>query len=58
MPVTRKNFDPAELDIRRVGGVPVYSHAVSVEGTRQIFISGQLGRDSAGRVVGTGDMRA
>jgi 2-iminobutanoate/2-iminopropanoate deaminase len=58
MAVTRKNFDPAELVVRRVGGVPVYSHAVSVAGTRQIFIAGQLGRDAAGRVVGKGDMRA
>lgn len=58
MAVTRENFDSAELEVRRVGGVPVYSHAVSVAGgTRQIFIAGQLGRDAEGRVVGKGDMR-
>jgi 2-iminobutanoate/2-iminopropanoate deaminase len=57
MAVRRENFDPAELDVRRVGGIPVYSHAVSVEGTRQIFVAGQLGRDAAGNVVGKGDMR-
>jgi enamine deaminase RidA (YjgF/YER057c/UK114 family) len=58
MAVERKNYDPPGLDVRRVDGVPVYSHAVSVSGgTRQIFIAGQLGRDAAGGVVGKGDMR-
>lgn len=58
MAVQRDNFDPAELDVRRVDGVAVYSHAVSVAGgARQIFIAGQLGRDADGRVIGKGDMR-
>jgi enamine deaminase RidA (YjgF/YER057c/UK114 family) len=57
MAAKRGNFCPDELEVRRVDGVPVYSHAVSVEGRRQIFVAGQLGRDAAGRVVGKGDMR-
>ncbi len=57
MAAKRENFHPDELNVRRVGGVPVYSHVVSVEGSRQIFIAGQLGRDAAGNVVGQGDMR-
>jgi enamine deaminase RidA (YjgF/YER057c/UK114 family) len=31
---------------------------VTVEGTRTIYVSGQLARDRAGNVVGKGDMRA
>jgi 2-iminobutanoate/2-iminopropanoate deaminase len=58
MAVTRDCFVPAELEVRRVDGVPVYSHAVSVSGgTRTIHIAGQLGRDATGAVVGKGDMR-
>lgn len=57
MAVERANFAPPELEVRRVEGVPVYSHAVSVVGTRQIFIAGQLGRDAEGKVIGKGDMR-
>jgi enamine deaminase RidA (YjgF/YER057c/UK114 family) len=58
MAVTRDNYDPAELDVRRVDGVPVYAHAVSVAGgARTIYIAGQLGRDAQGKVVGKGDMR-
>jgi enamine deaminase RidA (YjgF/YER057c/UK114 family) len=36
----------------------LYSHVTAVEGKRQIFVSGQVPRDSAGNVVGKGDMRA
>ncbi|MEK9660765.1 MAG: RidA family protein [Alphaproteobacteria bacterium] len=58
MPVTRDHYVPDQLDIRRVDGVPVYSHAVSVSGgTRTIHIAGQLGRDANGNVVGRGDKR-
>ena len=45
MAVDRKNFDPKELSVRRVDGRPAYSQAVSVEGTRQIHIAGQLARE-------------
>ena len=43
---------------RVVNGHVLYSHVVSVEGRRTIYVSGQLARDKAGNVVGKGDMRA
>jgi len=36
----------------------VFSHGVSVANARLIFVSGMLGRDAAGRIVGPGDIRA
>jgi enamine deaminase RidA (YjgF/YER057c/UK114 family) len=36
----------------------LYSHVVSVEPKRLIFISGQLARDKNGNIAGRGDMRA
>jgi 2-iminobutanoate/2-iminopropanoate deaminase len=36
----------------------LYSHVVSVEPRRLIFVSGQLARNKAGQIVGVGDMRA
>ena len=39
-------------------GHTLYSHVVSVEGKRMVFVAGQLARDRAGNVVGKGDMRA
>src|SRR5579864_1745829 len=59
MAVQRKNIQPEGLNIRVVGGYPLYSHVVTVEGaTRQIFVAGQLARDKDGNCVGPGDMRA
>lgn len=54
----RENFQPVGLSTRVVAGHVLYSHAVSVEGRRLIFVSGQLSRDRDGNTVGRGDMRA
>jgi 2-iminobutanoate/2-iminopropanoate deaminase len=58
MPITRKNTQPEGLAAPSRGGHTLYSHVVSVEGKRMIFVAGQLARDKAGNVVGKGDMRA
>jgi 2-iminobutanoate/2-iminopropanoate deaminase len=57
MSINRRNIQPEALHQRRVSDLVLYSHVVSVEPTRLIFISGQLARDKAGRIVGPGDMR-
>lgn len=54
----RENFHPDTLAKRVVGGHLLYSHAVSVEGKRLVFISGQVPRDRDGHTVGVGDMAA
>jgi enamine deaminase RidA (YjgF/YER057c/UK114 family) len=56
--INRRNIQPESLHERRVDGHVLYSHVVSIEPKRFIFISGQLARDKAGNVVGRGDMRA
>jgi 2-iminobutanoate/2-iminopropanoate deaminase len=58
MPAKRQNIQPDALSKRIVNGLVLYSHVVTVEGTRTIYVSGQLARDRAGNVVGKGDMRA
>ena len=58
MAVTRKNMQPDALAAPVRGGQTLYSHVVSVEGKRMIFVAGQLARDRGGNVVGKGDMRA
>ena len=58
MSVKRENFQPEKLHVTKVNGEVLYSHVTSVEGKRQIFISGQVPRDGNGDVVGQGDMRA
>ena len=58
MPANRRNVQPEALSKRVVNGHLLYTHVVSVEGTRTIYVSGQLARDRDGRVVGKGDMRA
>jgi enamine deaminase RidA (YjgF/YER057c/UK114 family) len=58
MPVNRRNIQPPTLPVRRVDGRILYSHVVTVEGGRSIFVSGQLSRDAAGNIVGIGDMAA
>jgi 2-iminobutanoate/2-iminopropanoate deaminase len=58
MPLNRQNIQPESLHQRTVGGLVLYSHVVSVEAKRLIFISGQLARDKNGNIVGAGDMRA
>ena len=58
MPAKRQNIQPDALAKRVVDGHVLYSHVVTVEGARTIYVSGQLARDRAGNVVGKGDMRA
>jgi enamine deaminase RidA (YjgF/YER057c/UK114 family) len=58
MPVTRKNIQPEALAAPSRGGHTLYSHVVTVEGRRMIFVAGQLARDKNGNCVGKGDMRA
>ncbi len=58
MSISRRNIQPECLYERRVGGHVLYSHVVSVEPKRLIFISGQLARDKEGKTIGRGDMRA
>lgn len=58
MPAKRQNIQPDALAKRIVNGLVLYSHVVTVEGTRTIYVSGQLARDRAGNMVGKGDMRA
>jgi 2-iminobutanoate/2-iminopropanoate deaminase len=58
MPAKRQNIQPDALSKRVVDGRVLYSHVVTVEGARTIYVSGQLARDRAGNAVGKGDMRA
>src|SRR5206468_4070543 len=58
MAITRKNIQPDALAAPARGGHTLYSHVVTVEGRRMIFVAGQLARDKNGNVVGKGDMRA
>jgi len=54
----RQNIDSEKLFERRIAGHKLYSHAVSLEGGRLVFISGQLARNKQGETVGKGDMAA
>lgn len=54
----RENFVPDEMYARVVDGKAMFPHAVSVEGKKMIFLSGQLAWDKDGNSVGVGDMRA
>jgi len=58
MAITRKNIQPEALAAPARSGHTLYSHVVTVEGRRMIFVAGQLARDKNGNVVGKGDMRA
>jgi 2-iminobutanoate/2-iminopropanoate deaminase len=58
MGINRRNIQPEALYQRRVDNRVLYSHVVSVEPRRLIFVSGQLARDKDGQIVGAGDMRA
>ncbi|HWB46152.1 MAG TPA: RidA family protein [Hyphomicrobiaceae bacterium] len=57
-PINRRNIQPEGLHQRRVNGLVLYSHVVTVEPRKLVFISGQLARDAKGSIVGAGDMRA
>ena len=48
-----------ETNVRFINRAPQgYSHVVEVRGGRTIYISGQLGLDKDGNLVGGGDFRA
>ena len=46
------------LNERTLKGQLLYSHVVSAQGSRMVFIAGQLARNPDGELVGRGDMRA
>jgi enamine deaminase RidA (YjgF/YER057c/UK114 family) len=58
MAVTKQHVVSEKLHSRIVNGNNIFPHAVSVEGKRMIFVSGQLAWDREGNCVGKGDMRA
>ena len=58
MPAKRENFVPDTVYARIMDGKAMFPTAVSVEGKRMIFLSGQLAWDKDGNTVGKGDMRA
>jgi enamine deaminase RidA (YjgF/YER057c/UK114 family) len=55
--IKRRNIQPEGLHQRRVNNLVLYSHVVSVEPRRLIFISGQVSRDKDGNIVGAESMR-
>jgi len=57
-PATKRHIVSDKLHSRVFNGKSIFPHAVSVEGKRLIFVSGQLAWDQEGNVVGKGDMRA
>jgi len=58
MSAKRENFVPDTVYARVMDGKAMFPTAVSVEGQRMIFLSGQLAWDKDGNTVGKGDMRA
>ena len=46
------------FEIKRGQDRAIFPHAVSVEGGRVLYLSGQLATDLEGNLVGEGDMRA
>lgn len=58
MPAKRENHVPDTVYARIMDGKAMFPTAVSVEGKRMIFTSGQLAWDKDGNPVGKGDMRA
>lgn len=51
VPITLKN--PSALPV-----VPLYQHVSVAEGSRLVFVAGQVAHDSAGNLVGAGDLAA
>lgn len=58
MTIERENIFPAELSKRKVGGHVLYAPVVCVTPGRLVLVSGLLARNSAGEIVGKGDMGA
>jgi 2-iminobutanoate/2-iminopropanoate deaminase len=56
--VERHNIFPEDLSKRVVGGHVLYAPVVTVVPGKLVFVSGLLARNSAGEIVGKGDMRA
>ena len=56
--IERKNLCPEALSKRVVGGHVLYAPVVTVVPGRLIFVAGLLARNSAGEIVGKGDMGA
>lgn len=57
--VNRKDHMSARVfEIKRGQERAIFPHAVSVEGGRMLFLSGQIATDLDGKLVGEGDMRA
>ncbi len=54
----KQSIQPEALHKVAVGGRPLYSPVIVIEGRRSIFIAGQVARDRNGNVLGKGDMRA
>lgn len=54
----RQNVFPDKLAKRVVGGHVLYAPVVTVAPGKLVFVSGLLARDSAGTIVGRGDMAA
>lgn len=58
MAAKRENHVPETVYARVMNGKAMFPTAVSVEGRRMVFVSGQLAWDRDGNPVGKGDMRA
>ncbi|MBV9814561.1 MAG: RidA family protein [Alphaproteobacteria bacterium] len=59
MAIKREKIQPQGLHVVMRAGHPAYNHVVTVSGSgKMIFVAGQLARDTAGKCVGKGDMRA
>src|ERR1700737_1120064 len=59
MAIKREKIQPQGIHVRMMAGQPAYTQVVTVSGSRrQIFVAGQLARDTDGNCVGKGDMRA
>jgi 2-iminobutanoate/2-iminopropanoate deaminase len=56
--IQRDNIFPTDLPRRVIGGHVLYAPVVSVVPGRLVLLSGLLARNSAGEIVGKGDMRA
>jgi enamine deaminase RidA (YjgF/YER057c/UK114 family) len=54
---TKRHIVSDKLHSRVFNGKSIFPHAVSVEGKRMIFVSGQLAWDKDGNLVGQADMR-
>jgi enamine deaminase RidA (YjgF/YER057c/UK114 family) len=55
----KKTMESQQTNVRFINRAPAgYSHVVSVQGGRTLYISGQLALDKDGKLVGRGDFRA